>query len=246
MCTIISKVLATAALIAVSLSVNASENAAENVDILHAKPWKLTLGDYFYGGYSGQDLNLRWRHRDTDLWLGAYHDPVFGSQTRGGLDSSFNISPLLQVQPSLQWATKGFVGGSINFIVGDAWFGLFGIGRTNLKPYFNINFDPNDALTLGAGHRTAAGDVYSVFVVEDDRLHTRQQDWHANVRLYFGEHRATVDVLRKSGVSDAGPIVGWGASVTWDFPRWFVRVARDPYQNFAAQNAWRVATGVRF
>jgi hypothetical protein len=55
-----------------------------------------------------------------------------------------------------------------------------------------------------------------------------------------------LDLLRKSGLSDAGRITGWGGSANWDWPTWFLRVAYDPYQNFSAQNAWRFAAGVRF
>jgi hypothetical protein len=57
--------------------------------------------------------------------------------------------------------------------------------------------------------------------------------------------RLTLDLLRKSGLN-AGPITAWGFSANWDWPAWFVRVARDPYQNFPAQDAWRFAAGVRF
>jgi hypothetical protein len=66
------------------------------------------------------------------------------------------------------------------------------------------------------------------------------------VRIPVSDMRATLDILRKSGVSDAGYITGWGFSATWDWPAWFVRLARDPYQNFSAQSAWRLAGGVRF
>ncbi|HYM35473.1 MAG TPA: hypothetical protein VET48_08760 [Steroidobacteraceae bacterium] len=208
--------------------------------------WKLTVGDYFYDDYSGVDVNLRWRQHDTSAWVGAYHDREFGTQTRAGFDTSFNVSEHAQLQPSLQIATYGFVGGSINLQAGDAWFGIIGIGRTNLKPYFNLNFDPNDSITLGAGHRTESGGIYTIFVVADDRLHTGQRDWHANARFPVGTSRATLDVLRKSGLSDAGEITAWGFSATWDWPTVFVRLAYDPKQNFSAQDAWRVAAGMRF
>jgi hypothetical protein len=210
------------------------------------QPWKLTLGDYEYSGYSGQDLNLRWQHGDTHAWLGAYTDRLFGAQGRAGVDTSVDLGASVQLQPSLQVATRGFVGGSLTLQAGDRWFGLAGIGRTNLAPYFNLNFDPNDALTFGAGHHTADGSVYTVFVVADDRLHTRQRDWHVNMRIPVSDMRATLDILRKSGLSDAGYITAWGFSATWDWPAWFVRVARDPYQNFSAQSAWRFAGGLRF
>ena len=210
-------------------------------------PWKLTVGEYLYGDYAGQDLNLRLRHGDTDAWVGVYQDRVFGTQFRAGADTAIDVAPLVQLQPSLQVAGFGFVGGSLTAQVGsDAWYAYTGIGRTNLRPYFNLNFDPNDALTFGAGHRADNGNVYTVFLVEDDRLHTRQRDWHANARIELNGQRATVDILRKSGISDAGYVTAWGASVNWDFPRWFLRVARDPYENFSAESAWRLAAGVRF
>jgi hypothetical protein len=153
---------------------------------------------------------------------------------------------LFQLQPSLQVATRGFAGGSLTLQAGDVWFGQAGIGRTDLRPYFNLNFDPNDAVTLGVGHQAPGGGLYTVFVVADDRLHTRQRDWHLNVRLPIGADRATLDILRKSGSSDVGFITGWGFTATWDWRRWFLRLARDPYQNFSAQSAWRLSGGARF
>ena len=208
--------------------------------------WKLTFGDYQYSTYSGGDVNLRWQHSDTHAWIGLYSDHVFGTQGRAGADTSIDLTRYIQLQPSVQVATLGFLGGSLNLQAGNEWFALAGIGRTNLKPYFNLNFDPNDALTFGAGHRSDDGSIYTLFVVADDRLHTRQRDWHLNARFPVRNMRATFDLLRKSGMSDAGYITAWGCSATWDWPAWFLRVARDPYQNFSAQSAWRFAGGVRF
>jgi hypothetical protein len=208
--------------------------------------WKLTVGEYVYADYVGTDVNLRWRRDDTSAWLGVYTDQAFGTQTRMGADTSIDVSRYVQLQPSLQLASLGFVGGSLNVQAGDAWYGIVGIGRTNTRPYFNLNFDPNDALTFGAGHHAANGAGYLLFIVADDRLHTQQRDWHFNARIPFGNSHATLDLLRKSGLTDAGPITAWGLSATWDWPAWFVRVAYDPYQNFSLQTAWRLAAGVRF
>lgn len=208
--------------------------------------WKLTVGDYRYDDYSGVDANLRWSNDDTHAWIGMYRDRDFGSQARAGFDTSAALIPNVQLQPSLQLATRGFFGGSLNLQVGDKWFVLAGLGRTNLKPYFNLNFDPNDAVTYGAGHRTERGDIISAFVVADNRLGTHQEDWHLNARIPVQASRLTLDLLYKQGISDIGPITAWGYSATWDWPRWFVRIARDPYQNFSAQDAWRLATGARF
>ncbi len=209
--------------------------------------WKLTLGEYVYSGYSGTDVNLRWRRNDTSAWVGLYTDRIFGTQARAGTDTSISLGPYVQIQPSLQLATQGFVGGSLGLqIGGDTWYGLVGLGRTDGRNYFNLNFDPNDAVTLGAGHVGADGVSYLVFVVADNRFHTQQRDWHANVRLPFGSSHATLDLLYKSGLSDAGYIRAWGFSAAWEWPRYFVRLAYDPYQNFSAENAWRLAGGIRF
>jgi hypothetical protein len=230
---------------ALSLSVGMvhAEDAAQD-----AHPFKLTLGRYQYSGDQGTDVNLRWQHGDSHVWVGHYQDSGFGAQDRIGADGSFDLSEWLSVQPSLQAATRGFVGGSLDAQVGHAWYGLLGWGRTNLKPYFNLNFDPNDALTLGAGHLFDNGQNWSLFVVRDDRLHTGQTDWHLTARIPVDDgDRLSLDVMRKSGDSDAGHIrEAWAVSATWDFPRWFMRLAHDPKQNFSAQDAWRVSGGVRF
>jgi len=227
--------------IAAAAGPGAGARAAEN-----PYDWKLTLGEYFYSNYTGSDANLRWRASGTSAWVGLYSDSAFGTQWRAGADTSLQVTPYLQVQPSLQVASGGFVGGSLNLQVGADWYGLVGIGRTDTRPYFNLNFDPNDALTLGVGHTQDNGWSYSAFVVADDRFHTGQRDWHANAQIPFGASHATVDVLYKTGLSDAGHIRAWGGSFNYDWPRWFARLAFDPYQNFSAQSVWRVAFGIRF
>jgi hypothetical protein len=227
----------------IALAVQPLAAAEPDSPVVHA--WKLTLGEYRYADYSGTDFNLRWQRADTHAWVGIYRDRVFGTQSRAGVDTSIDVSPAVQLQPSLQLASQGFVGGSVALQVGGATYGFAGIGRTNLKPYFNLNFDPNDAITLGAGHRSERGALYTLFVVADDRLHTQQRDWHLVARLPDGNRRLTLDLLRKSGLSDVGPVRAWGGTVTYDWPSWFMRLAHDPYQNFSAENAWRVAAGVR-
>jgi hypothetical protein len=224
---------------------DATAPRASDVEALDPR-WKLTVGEYTYADYDGTDVNLRWRANDTSAWLGVYSDRVFGTQTRAGADTSVQITTYLQLQPSLQVATQGFVGGSVNLQAGAVWYGILGVGRTDTRPYFNLNFDPNDSLTLGAGQHQEGGPTYLLFVVADDRFHTGQRDWHANVQIPFGDSHATLDLLRKSGLSDVGPITAWGFSANWDWPRWFLRVAYDPYQNFSAQDAWRFASGIRF
>lgn len=58
----------------------ADQTLAPDTGLRGGRQWKLTLGDYQYSGYSGQDLNLRWQRNDTHAWLGAYTDRSFGTQ----------------------------------------------------------------------------------------------------------------------------------------------------------------------
>ena len=227
-----------------------AENAGTDGD---KKNYKLTVGDYFYrdpsGNFSGQDLNLRYRRNNTSAWVGFYHDRVFGEQARIGFDTSWQPLDTLSVSilPSLQAATHGFVGGNFAVQVGTIWFAQVGIGRTNLRPYANLNFDPNDALTFAIGHRSDNGSTYSLTTVADDRLHTGQRHTHlvGQWQLPYSQ-RLTIDILHKTGNGDDGYVRVWGETVTYDFPRWFLRVAYDPKQNFGTANATRLSVGIRF
>lgn len=215
--------------------------------------FKLSAGNYFYSDrgdhYSGQDLNLRYRTDDMSLWIGQYRDPQFGDQTRAGSDMSWTpFSAVdLSVQPSLQIATRNFVGGSLNLQYGKPWFVVVGIGRTNLRPYQNLNFDPNDVVTVGLGIRSDNGSIYSLTTIKDDRLHTGQRHTHAVAQLALPRgQRLTLDLLRKSGYGDSGAVHAWGESITFDFPSWFIRAVHDPKQSFGSADATRVTLGLRF
>lgn len=225
------------------------DDAAAHETASREKPFKFTLGAYQYGDAAGQDANLRYRSGDASFWIGAYHDRDFGTQARTGFDTAFLPVPgsTLSIQPSLQLATQGFVGGSLSIELGEPWFVLAGWGRTNLKPYFNLNFDPNDAVTLALGRREETGRTWYLMAVADDRLHTGQKHIHAVWRepVRHGE-RVTIDVLRKVGAGDEGPVSAWGLSVAYDWPNWFLRLVSDPKQNFSTTNAVRLSIGMRF
>lgn len=213
-------------------------------------PYKLTLGTYRFDDRSaGTDVNLRRTLDWGNAWLGYYHDGDFGAQWRAGADAS--LRPIagteLSIQPSGQVASHGFMGGSLTVEYGVPWFASAGIGRTNLKPYWNLNFDPNDALSAAAGYRGEGGTTVYVQVIRDDRLGTGQQHVHAVARFIVREkERVTIDLLRKQGLVEDTFIRAWGLAIGYDWPRFFVRVARDPKVNFTQTNATRFNVGVRF
>ena len=194
------------------------------------------------------DLNLRGNRGAHSAWIGFYQRAGEFQQLRLGYDNTIEL-PFGRLIPSVQYATRGFLGGSITAEIGKQYFGLLGFGRTNLRDYFNLNFDPNDMVLFGAGTRALPNTTLTLFQIMDDRLGTGQRVTHLTARIDAGDKkRWTVDVFYKEGrSSDDGEWVhGTGATVTYDFGRYFARVASDPYVNFSRNHMVRAAFGWRF
>lgn len=215
-------------------------------------PYKLTFGLYpMQGGgqaaSTGADLNLRYGYGSGNVWLGRYQADGQGTQWRGGWDRSVPLPGGWRLQPSLQLASGGFAGGSLGLERGERWVAGAGLGRTNLRPYVNLNFDPNDAWMLWAGYHPTESQSLSVLVVRDNRQNPDQQHLHLVYRGPVADGlRLTVDVLRKTGLVDGQGIRRLGWSLGLDGARTFVHLAWDPKVNFSSQNMWRLSTGWRF
>lgn len=194
------------------------------------------------------DLNLRGNVGPHALWIGQYRQAGFGEETRIGYE--YTASPDWgQVVYSLQAADRDFAGGSVTAQIGHALYGIVGWGRTNLRPYYNLNFDPNDAIALGVGGWWGKQHQLSLYVIADDRLHTGQQVTHLVWRYHpDSQRRLTLDVADKRGRSEAdGPwLRGHSLSLTWDWSRYFVRLAYDRKVNFSDDNQTRLSLGWRF
>ncbi len=194
------------------------------------------------------DLNLR-GNRDAHIaWVGFYQRSDEFQQLRLGYENTLEL-PFGRVVPSLQYATRGFLGGGVTAEIGERHFGLLGFGRTNLKDYFNLNFDPNDMILIGAGTRALPNTTLTVFQIIDDRLGTGQRVTHLTARIKPDDKtRWTVDLFHKEGRPDASGdwVTGTGVTVTYDFGRYFARVASDPHVNFSNNHMVRVALGLRF
>ena len=225
---------------------HAAEDAAKPVS------YKFTAGHYQLSGgglpaAAGLDLNLRATGRFGNAWLGWYGSPSQDvRQLRAGWDSSYKLG-FVRVMPSLQIASGGFVGGSLSLEAGDTWFAGVGAGRTNLRNYANLNFDPNDAWMLSGGYRWADNHSLALQVVRDNRLNPDQQNVHLVYRTPInGDNRLTLDLLQKKGLVAGLPISRFGLSVGYDWPSYFVRAAWDPQVNFTAQDMLRLSAGMRF
>ena len=176
---------------------NAAEEAAEPAN------YKFTAGHYQLSGGglpagSGLDLNLRATGGFGNAWLGWYGSASQDiKQVRAGWDSSYTVGPV-RLMPSLQIASGGFLGGSVMVETGDSWFAGAGLGRTNLRNYANLNFDPNDAWMLSGGYRWADNRSLALQVVRDNRENPDQQNVHLVYRTPINNgDRLTLDLLQK-------------------------------------------------
>ena len=200
------------------------------------------------------DVNLRGNRGAQTVWFGHFEqgaDVVSGKfqQSRIGYENAMQTSWGVLV-PSLQLATHGFAGGSLSAQVGgpDA-YALVGFGRTNLQPYYNLNFDPNDAITLGYARRLPDRSMLTAYCTWDDRLGTSQKVAHVIWRQYLNEQqRLTLDLALKKGRPEAGePVVhGHMASIGLDHGPLFFKLTVDRKVNFSDTRQIRTQIGARF
>ncbi len=194
----------------------------------------------------GFDINLRHSAEWGTTWVGYFNaSGLDARQFRGGWERAFGDT--VRITPSLQVAEGGFNGGSLNVETGETWFIGAGYGRTNLRPYYNLNFDPNDAWTLSGGYRASNGVSYSMSITQDNRENPDQRHIHAVYRTPLSNgDRLTLDVLFKRGLVNGEMIERAGLTVTYDWPRYFVRLAFDPKTNFTTDDVVRIGVGMRF
>ena len=209
---------------------------------------KLTASYYgFSSGKNGFDINLRHTFKSSTAWIGNYEETGGFDQARIGYEYDYHRNWITFV-PSALAATHGFLGGSLYGEVGHEVFGIVGFGRTNLRQYWNLAFDPNEYIQFGAGYRSPNGNMISAYAIRDDRLGTGQTNTHLYFRRYFPDQwRVTLDVTNEHGHGDESRMINsWATSLDVDWHRWFVRVARDPHVNYTIDRQIRVAGGLRF
>ncbi len=245
----VSKLALSMGLMVLSTSVLAAEAIGDKLT------FKLTPSAYNNSNQaSASDLNLRGNIGSHVAWIGHYRQAESAEnsefvQTRIGYEQTISM-PFGQLTPSVQAASKGFYGGSLNAQIGSQdVYAIVGLGRTNLKPYYNLNFDPNDAITLGMGMRLPQKNLVSFFVVHDDRLSTGQNVSHLVWRKNINDYdRITLDTAYKQGREDAQSDVVKGrmVSLSFDHRQFFIRIARDQKVNFSNTDQTRISAGVRF
>jgi hypothetical protein len=212
--------------------------------------YKFTPTAYFTTNeHWAYDLNLRGNYGPHTAWVGYYDQPGEFHQARVGYEYTFTL-PFGRAIVGAQYASGGFLGGAIGAEIGSTVYGLVGWSRTNLKTYFNLNFDPNDSVLFGLGARLPYDTTVNLFQIRDDRLSTGQQVTHLIVRTRpYEKTRWGVDLFYKSGRPEAGSpewISATGVGIGYDFEPWFARVTWDPNVNFTPNNMLRIAFGRRF
>jgi hypothetical protein len=241
-------------------SLYASQDRANLEPIETLKPeqavaWKATLGSYRDSQTQAHatDINLRGNTETTKFWLGYYQDQNQFTQSRSGVEQSTSLGAYGQLISSLQVASGGFVGGSLTWDGKqdqvDGFSPLLGWGRTNVKTYYNLNFDPNDSVLWGGSYSQRQLGQISLYQIFDDRLNTGQRVthlvWRGSLPHAIG---LTVDAFERVGASDAGEarVKGNGLSLTVDVRDYFVRYVYDQKANFTDANMTRLSVGFRF
>lgn len=197
-------------------------------------------------GNHATDLNLRFGRGPHIGWVGHYRDRSGYRQGRLGYEYRVELD-WARVALSAQYAQGGYVGASVGAELGGDTFAIVGIDRNNLRDYYNLNFDPGNAVVLGAGTRVVPKTDLSLFQVRDARLNTHQQVTHAVLRWRPAKgRRLTLDLFHKSGEGDSGRVRGTGIGIGYDQDNLFVKVVRDPYVNFTSTRQMRISVGVRF
>ena len=210
--------------------------------------YKLTLGRYASSdGNPAWDANLRGTLGPHTGWLGVYQDRAGLRQWRTGYERRFDGESLRSVL-SLQNASGGVWVGSATAEIGGASYAIVGFGRTNVRNYVNLNYDPNDAITLGVGTRAIERTELTLFSVHDDRLHTGQQVTHLVLRRRFdGDQRLTIDLFTKRGLTGDGEFVNTRSwTLGYDRGAHFVRFSHDPHAGFTSPTQNRFSFGTRF
>ena len=211
--------------------------------------YKFTPSSYTNdSGVRATDWNLRLHQGAHTTWLGHYSNSDQFVQSRAGYEYAWQ-SAWGQWVPSLQVASMGFAGGSINWQTPGTVYGLLGWGRTNGQPYYNLNFDPNDSVLYGLGYKASERNNLSLYNISDNRFNTGQSVTHLVWRYAPNDRqRLTMDLATKQGrlSAEEAEVKGQIISLVYDHGPVFVHWAQDRKVNFSEDNQTRLSLGVRF
>jgi hypothetical protein len=209
---------------------------------------KLTFSTYFVSGDRAFDLNLRHQLGPVTVWIAGFYDPQTNKLLRTGIQYDYHKA-WFHFVPSIEVATTRAVSGSLSFELGSGkTTALAGYSRTNLKPFFDLFWDPGDSVQLGVAHKLSSYDRIQAYTIFDVRLHTGQQNTHVVWRRKLNPSNGiTFDGVFKSGHEDSGQYIrAVSMGVYYDRPHWFWKLYYDPHVNFASHTMVRTGIGLKF
>jgi hypothetical protein len=84
-------------------------------------------------------------------------------------------------------------------------------------------------------------------LIRDNRQNPGQQNLHLVYRQPLHDHQSvSIDLLEKQGDVDGRFIRRFGLQFSYEWARYMIRAAWDPYVNFTPQNMVRVSVATRF
>ncbi len=209
---------------------------------------KLTFSVYFTNGEQLYDLNLRHHFGPLTAWIAGFAQPNGTKLIRVGAQYDYKKA-WFHFVPTIEVATTKAVSGSLYSELGSGkTFAIAGVSRTNLKSFFDLFWDPSDAVQLGIGHKISSYDRIQAYSIIDVRLHTEQQNTHVVWRHKLNANNGiTFDGVLKTGHEDSGKFIHTaGIGAYYDRPKWFWKVYYDPHVNFTSHTMVRTGIGLKF
>ena len=209
---------------------------------------KLTFSVYFTNGERLYDLNLRHQFGPLTAWIAGFAQPNGTKLIRVGAQYDYKKA-WFHFVPTLEVATTKAVSGSLYSELGSGnTIAIVGVSRTNLKSFFDLFWDPSDAVQLGVGHKLSSYDRIQAYSIFDVRLHTEQQNTHVVWRHKLNANNGiTFDGVFKTGREDSGKFIHTaGIGAYYDRPKWFWKVYYDPHVNFTSHTMVRTGIGLKF
>ena len=181
-------------------------------------------------------------------WIAGFAQPNGTKLIRVGAQYDYKKA-WFHLVPTIEVATTKAVSGSLYSELGAGnTIAIVGVSRTNLKSFFDLFWDPSDAVQLGVGHKLSSYDRIQAYSIIDVRLHTGQQNTHVVYRHKLNANDGiTFDAVFKSGHEDSGRFIRTvGIGTYYDRPKWFWKVYYDPHVNFTSHTMVRTGIGLKF
>jgi hypothetical protein len=118
---------------------------------------KLTLGIYFTAGARAYDLNLRRQFGPVTAWIAGFYDPKGSKLMRVGAQYDYKKA-WFHFVPYAEVSTTKALAGVLYAEFGGKTFAIAAVSRTNLKPFFDLFWDPSESVQLGIGHKISGYD----------------------------------------------------------------------------------------